>query len=220
VDVHVAWSTNEWARAIAALPRTGPLPGATVFVPRAAVAHALRKELVRLERRDVLCDGSPAASSQPPGLIETAISVNGRSVLPKRGNTWSHSTSHTRGRTKDPSSMSATRSIGLGLDHHACTACAERAPLLERHDAQGEPTGPGPDHAPCGMRDLESATDATAVLHRILEAETAPEPRGVVSVVLEDWLHRQGAQPDVVADVLRRCPAIRAKIMWPEGLGL
>jgi RecB family exonuclease len=30
------------------------LPAATVFVPRAAVAHALRKELVRADRRDVL----------------------------------------------------------------------------------------------------------------------------------------------------------------------
>jgi PD-(D/E)XK nuclease superfamily protein len=54
VETEIIWSTNEWARAIAALPRTGPLPSATVFVPRAAVAHALRKELVRLERRDVL----------------------------------------------------------------------------------------------------------------------------------------------------------------------
>jgi len=50
----VAWSTVEWARTIAGVPREGPLPALTVLVPRAAVAHALRKEVVRLDRRDTL----------------------------------------------------------------------------------------------------------------------------------------------------------------------
>ncbi len=52
--MEVAWNTVEWARAIAERPRNGPLPALTVLVPRAAVAHALRKELVRLNRRDAL----------------------------------------------------------------------------------------------------------------------------------------------------------------------
>src|ERR1700722_5740383 len=50
----VVWSTNQWAMAIAGMDRSGVLPSSTVLVPRSSVAHALRKELVRLERRDVL----------------------------------------------------------------------------------------------------------------------------------------------------------------------
>jgi RecB family exonuclease len=54
MSVRVVWSTVEWARAIADEPREGLLPALTVLVPRSAVAHALRKELVRLDRRDTL----------------------------------------------------------------------------------------------------------------------------------------------------------------------
>jgi len=51
----VLWSTLEWAEAVAALPAGGPLPARTVLVPRARVAHALRRELLGLSRPDVLC---------------------------------------------------------------------------------------------------------------------------------------------------------------------
>jgi RecB family exonuclease len=48
MTVHVLWGTRQWAQAIAALPAGGPLPCRTALVPREAVAHALRRELVRL----------------------------------------------------------------------------------------------------------------------------------------------------------------------------
>jgi RecB family exonuclease len=50
----VLWSTPEWARAVADLPVEGPLPGRTVLVPREAVAHALRRELIRQGRAGAL----------------------------------------------------------------------------------------------------------------------------------------------------------------------
>ena len=66
MTVRVAWSTVEWASAVAEMPREGPLPALTVLVQRSAVAHALRKELVRLDRRDTLGGTlfvSPAAAA-------------------------------------------------------------------------------------------------------------------------------------------------------------
>jgi RecB family exonuclease len=54
VPVTVAWNSRELAAAIAALPVTGPLPRRTVLVPREAVAHSLRRELVRMGRPDAL----------------------------------------------------------------------------------------------------------------------------------------------------------------------
>ena len=43
----VIWSARHWADAIAALPTEGALPTRTVLVPREAVAHSLRRELIR-----------------------------------------------------------------------------------------------------------------------------------------------------------------------------
>jgi hypothetical protein len=43
----VLWTAAGWARAIAALPAPGPLPVRTVLVPSEAVAHTLRRALVR-----------------------------------------------------------------------------------------------------------------------------------------------------------------------------
>lgn len=52
--VKVLWSTREWAEAVAALPAPGPLPCRTVVVPREAVAHALRRELIRAGQASAL----------------------------------------------------------------------------------------------------------------------------------------------------------------------
>ena len=43
----IVWTLREWARAIADLPATPPLPTRTVLIPREAVAHTLRRELIR-----------------------------------------------------------------------------------------------------------------------------------------------------------------------------
>jgi hypothetical protein len=43
----VVWTPGDWARAIEALPAGGPLPSRCVLVPREAVAHSLRRELLR-----------------------------------------------------------------------------------------------------------------------------------------------------------------------------
>jgi RecB family exonuclease len=47
-------STRAWANAIADLPAGTPLPMRTVLVPRERVAHALRRELVRAGKGEVL----------------------------------------------------------------------------------------------------------------------------------------------------------------------
>src|SRR5262245_19364961 len=44
--VEVFWTPGDWARAIDALPAGGPLPSRCVLVPREAVAHSLRRELL------------------------------------------------------------------------------------------------------------------------------------------------------------------------------
>ena len=44
----VVWTARDWCLAIDRLPAEGPLPCRTVLVPRERVAHALRRELVRL----------------------------------------------------------------------------------------------------------------------------------------------------------------------------
>ncbi|MBM4247359.1 MAG: hypothetical protein FJ148_26815, partial [Deltaproteobacteria bacterium] len=46
-QLRIAWSTADWANAIAELPADGPLPVRTVLVPNGRIAHALRRELVR-----------------------------------------------------------------------------------------------------------------------------------------------------------------------------
>ena len=54
--VAVSWvrDTRAWARVVADLPTTGPLPTRTVLIPSERVAHALRRELLRMGRPDVL----------------------------------------------------------------------------------------------------------------------------------------------------------------------
>jgi hypothetical protein len=80
VVVGTAWSSNEWAQAVADLPRTGPLPVATVLVPRPAIAHALRKELVQLGRRDVLA-GTLFVGARP---LATEVLFNAGRVVRER----------------------------------------------------------------------------------------------------------------------------------------
>ena len=77
MDVGAAWSSKEWALAIADLPRAGPLPVATVLVPRPAIAHALRRELVQLGRRDTLA-GTLFVGARP--LAMAVLSNAGRVV--------------------------------------------------------------------------------------------------------------------------------------------
>src|SRR5919106_1962318 len=43
----IIWSSRNWAEVIAELPAEEPLPCRTVLMPNAAVAHVLRRELVR-----------------------------------------------------------------------------------------------------------------------------------------------------------------------------
>jgi hypothetical protein len=50
----VLWSTRDWSDAIAALPTEGALPTRTALVPREAVAHSLRRELIRNGRPEAL----------------------------------------------------------------------------------------------------------------------------------------------------------------------
>ncbi|MFW6023218.1 MAG: PD-(D/E)XK nuclease family protein, partial [Myxococcota bacterium] len=47
-------NAGDWARAVASLPVTGALAERVVLVPRERVAHALRRELARMQRADVL----------------------------------------------------------------------------------------------------------------------------------------------------------------------
>lgn len=54
MDVRILWRSRDWADAVAALPVDGPLPCRTVLVPRERVAHALRRELLRVGRTNVL----------------------------------------------------------------------------------------------------------------------------------------------------------------------
>ncbi len=77
VEVGAAWSSKEWAQAVADLPRAGPLPVATVLVPRPAIAHALRRGLVQLGRRDTLA-GTLFVGARP--LAMEVLSNAGRVV--------------------------------------------------------------------------------------------------------------------------------------------
>jgi hypothetical protein len=49
MSLDVLWSPRDWAHAIAGLPAAGPVPSRCVLVPREAVAHALRRELLRAD---------------------------------------------------------------------------------------------------------------------------------------------------------------------------
>jgi hypothetical protein len=50
----VLWNIKDWARAIERLATPGPLPARTVLVPSEAVAHTLRRELIRAGLAHVL----------------------------------------------------------------------------------------------------------------------------------------------------------------------
>ena len=54
VSPDLLWTTRDWASAVADLPADGPLPCRTALVPRGRVAHALRRELIRIDRADAL----------------------------------------------------------------------------------------------------------------------------------------------------------------------
>jgi hypothetical protein len=53
-------------------------------------------------------------------------------------------------------------------------------------------------------------------IRAILEAESGPDPRDLVVGIVEEWLQREGADPDSAADVLSRRPAIQAQLLFPE----
>ena len=125
MKIKVAWSTADWARAIAALERAGPLPTATVFVPRAAVAHALRKELVRLERRDALGGTlfvSPEVAAMEV-LANAGVSFKAREedVRPARLRSLFREERGARGRASTSSSL-VYFDIGLMRDAHGWEA--------------------------------------------------------------------------------------------------
>ncbi|MBI4564837.1 MAG: PD-(D/E)XK nuclease family protein [Planctomycetes bacterium] len=50
MNVKILWNSRDWADAVDKLPAQGPLPCRTVLVPRGRVAHALRRELIRIGR--------------------------------------------------------------------------------------------------------------------------------------------------------------------------
>jgi RecB family exonuclease len=50
----VFWNIRDWAHAVAQLPAQGPLPCRTVLVPSEAVAHVLRRELIRSDQSKAL----------------------------------------------------------------------------------------------------------------------------------------------------------------------
>jgi len=53
-DPRVVVDVRDWAARVAALPSAGALPTRTIIVPSEAVAHGLRRELIRQGREDVL----------------------------------------------------------------------------------------------------------------------------------------------------------------------
>jgi hypothetical protein len=64
----ILWTLGDWARAIAALPAPAPLPCRTVLVPSEAVAHGLRRELVRLGLASAL--GGTRFVPEPAAAVE------------------------------------------------------------------------------------------------------------------------------------------------------
>ena len=52
--VKIIWNSHEWAEALRGLPIEGPLPNRTVLVPRAGIAHVLRRELIRNAQQHAL----------------------------------------------------------------------------------------------------------------------------------------------------------------------
>jgi hypothetical protein len=52
--VKIIWNSYEWAEALRGLPTEGPLPNRTVLVPRAGIAHVLRRELIRNAQQHAL----------------------------------------------------------------------------------------------------------------------------------------------------------------------
>ncbi len=54
MNVRILWNPRDWADAVDELPAPGPLPCRTVLVPRGAVAHTLRRELISTGRTRAL----------------------------------------------------------------------------------------------------------------------------------------------------------------------
>jgi hypothetical protein len=75
----VLWETRSWALAIGELPSPGPLPMRCVLVPAESTAHALRRELVRAGRQELLA-GTRFAS--PAALAEELLRAEGLEFAP------------------------------------------------------------------------------------------------------------------------------------------
>src|SRR5450755_2711986 len=75
MNVKTFWSVSDWASAIAAMPSPGPLPTRTVLVPREAVAHVLRRELIRSGQGNALAGTRflPPAAAAAEVLREAGI---------------------------------------------------------------------------------------------------------------------------------------------------
>ena len=54
MQVKIIWGQRDWAEAVAQLPVEGDLPCRTVLVPRADIAHVLRRELIRSGQQHAL----------------------------------------------------------------------------------------------------------------------------------------------------------------------
>jgi hypothetical protein len=52
--IQVLWGSRDWAGAVSRLPTMRPLPARTILVPKEAVAHTLRRELIRASLPETL----------------------------------------------------------------------------------------------------------------------------------------------------------------------
>ncbi len=79
MDVRTFWSTADWAATIADMPSPGPLPCRTALVPREAVAHVLRRELIRSGRGTALAGTRflPPSAAAAEVLREAEIRFQG-----------------------------------------------------------------------------------------------------------------------------------------------
>jgi len=54
MPVKIIWSQRDWADAVGQLPVEGVLPCRTVLIPRAGIAHVVRRELIRSGQQHAL----------------------------------------------------------------------------------------------------------------------------------------------------------------------
>jgi hypothetical protein len=142
----VLWSSRDWAAAVAHLSVTDPLPTRTALVPREAVAHSLRRELVRA-----------GLSKALPGTRFLPTPTAAVEVLEAGGVSF---TTGEEGRRR--ARVVALLSRGLPLEHFSLDLLQTRPGWDEAlartiHDLEG--AGFTPDHllrdsAPPGLGDL------------------------------------------------------------------